>query len=153
MRTDRMRRSRQGPAPAVGLAAVALSVCLAGCSQSAATHQPYKPAKVGPATAAGVKPVTFTAEGARRIGLATSAVSNASGSLVVDHAALIYDSAGGLWVYTIPEPLTYLRTPVKVSTVDQHRAFLADGPVVGTSVVTTGAAQIYGEELGISGKH
>ena len=106
MRTDRMRRSRQGPAPAVGLAAVALSVCLAGCSQSAATHQPYKPAKVGPATAAGVKPVTFTAEGARRIGLATSAVSNASGSLVVDHAALIYDSAGGLWVYTIPEPLT-----------------------------------------------
>ena len=133
----RIHPSRRRLASA-GLTAVALSACLAGCSQT---------------TAAGVKPVTFTAEGARRIGLATSAVSNASGSLVVDHAALIYDSAGGLWVYTIPEPLTYLRTPVKVSTVDQHRAFLADGPVVGTSVVTTGAAQIYGEELGISGKH
>jgi hypothetical protein len=153
MRTHRLQRSRQGLPPAAGLAAVALSVCLAGCSQSTATHQPYKPAKVGPATAAGVKPVTFTAEGARRIGLATSAVSNANGSLVVDYTALIYDSAGGSWVYTIPEPLTYLRTPVKVSTVDQHRAFLADGPAVGTSVVTTGAAQVYGEELGISGKH
>jgi hypothetical protein len=100
-----------------------------------------------------VKPVTFTAEGARRIGLATSTVFNASGSLVVDYTALIYDSAGGSWVYTIPEPLTYVRTPVKVSTVDQHRAFLASGPVVGTTVVTTGAAQLYGEELGISGKH
>jgi hypothetical protein len=153
MRTHRLQRSRQGLASAAGLAAVTLSVCLAGCSESTATHQPYKPAKVGPATAAGVKPVTFTAEGARRIGLATSAVANANGSLVVDYTALIYDSAGGSWVYTIPEPLTYVRTPVKVSTVDQHRAFLADGPVVGTPVVTTGAAQLYGEELGISGKH
>jgi hypothetical protein len=153
MRTHRLQRSRQGLASAAGLAAVTLSVCLAGCSESTATHQPYKPAKVGPATAAGVKPVTFTAEGARRIGLATSAVANASGSLVVDYTALIYDSAGGSWVYTIPEPLTYLRTSVKISTVDRNRAFLADGPVVGTPVVTTGAAQLYGEELGISGKH
>jgi hypothetical protein len=153
MRTHHRQRSRRGLAPAAGLATVALSVCLAGCSQSAATHQPYKPAKVGPATAAGVKPVTFTAEGARRIGLATSAVTNANGSLVVDYTALIYDSAGGSWVYTIPEPLTYLRTAVKVSTVEQHRAFLAAGPLVGTPVVTTGAAQIFGEELGISGKH
>jgi hypothetical protein len=146
-------RSRYGLASAAGLAAVALSVSLAGCSQTAATHQPYKPAKVGPATASGVKPVTFTAEGARRIGLATSAVFNANGSLVVDHAALIYDSSGGSWIYTIPEPLTYLRTPVKITHVDQDRVFLADGPVAGTPVVTVGAAQVYGEELGISGKH
>jgi hypothetical protein len=133
--------------------AVAVSACLTGCSQTTATHTPYKPAKVGPATAAGVKPVTFTAEGARRIGLATSAISGAGGSLVVDYTALIYDSAGGSWVYTIPEPLTYLRTPVKISTIDENRAFLANGPVAGTPVVTTGAAQVYGEELGISGKH
>ena len=151
MRTQR-RRSRQRLA-SVGLTAVAVSACLTGCSHTTATHTPYKPAKVGPATAAGVKPVTFTAEGARRIGLATSAISGADGRLVVDYTALIYDSAGGSWVYTIPEPLTYLRTPVKISTIDENRAFLANGPVVGTPVVTTGAAQVYGEELGISGKH
>jgi hypothetical protein len=148
----RIHPSRRRLASA-GLTAVALSACLAGCSQTTAAHQPYKPAKVGPATAAGVKPVTFTAEGARRIGLATSAISGLNGRLVVDYTALIYDSAGGSWVYTIPEPLTYLRTPVKISTVDENRAFLAAGPVVGTAVVTTGAAQVYGEELGISGKH
>jgi len=152
MTTHRQRVTRGRAAPA-GLTAMALSVCLAGCSGAPATHESYKPAKVGAATAAGVKPVTFTAEGARRIGLQTSAVSDAGGRLAVDYAALVYDSKGGAWVYAVAEPLTYLRAAVKVSTVDQHRAFLADGPVVGTPVVTTGAAQIYGEELGISGKH
>ena len=132
MRTQR-RRSRQRLASA-GLTAVALSVCLAGCSHTTATHAPYKPAKVGAATAAGVKPVTFTAEGARRIGLATSAISGAGGRLVVDYTALIYDSAGGSWVYTVPEPLTYLRAPVKISRRSNRAAsFLADGPVVGTA--------------------
>jgi hypothetical protein len=140
-------------ASAVGLPALALAFCLAGCSPTAATHVPYKPAKVGSATAAGVKPVTFTAEGARRIGLETSAISEADGRLVVDHAALIYDSSGRSWVYAVSEPLTYLRAAVKITETDQGRVFLAEGPVVGTAVVTVGAAQLYGEELGISGKH
>ena len=149
--TTRRPRSRRGLA-SVGLAA-ALSMSLAGCSQTEATHKPYQPAKVGAATAAGVKPVTFTAEGARRIGLETSPVSVAGGRLVVDDAALIYDSAGGSWVYAVAEPLTYLRAAVKVTETDRGRVFLAEGPVVGTPVVTVGAAELYGEELGISGKH
>ena len=147
------QRSRWRLAPAAGFTVVALLVCLAGCSDDSATHVPYKPAKVGAATGAGVKPVTFTDEGARRIGLKTSAVSDADGRLVVDYAALIYDSAGGSWVYAVSEPLTYLRAPVTVADVDQGRVFLTEGPVVGTSVVTVGAAQLFGEELGISGKH
>lgn len=146
-------RSRPGLASAGGIVAVALSVCLAGCSQTTATQESYRPAKVGPATAAGVKPVTFTAEGARRIALETSLVSEADGRLVVDYAALIYDSSGGSWVYTVPEPLMYVRARVKVSEVDLARVWLSDGPVVGTTVVTVGAGQVYGEELGISGKH
>ena len=97
--------------------------------------------------------MTFTAEGARRIGLETSAVSEAKGRLVVEHDALIYDSKGGSWVYAVTEPLTYVRAAVKVAETDEGRVFLAKGPVVGTSVVTVGAAQLYGEELGISGKH
>jgi len=145
-------RSRRRLA-SVGLAAAAVAMCLAGCSQTAATHEPYKPAKVGAATAAGVKPVTFTAEGARRIGLQTRLVSEANGRLVVDDAALIYDSAGGSWVYAVAEPLTYLRAAVKIAEADQGRVFLAEGPGVGTPVVTVGAAELYGEELGISGKH
>ncbi len=146
--------SRRRLAAAGGLlTAVALSFCLAGCGQTAATHVPYKPAKVGAATAAGVKPVTFTAEGARRIGLETSTIAEAEGRLVVDYAALIYDSKGGSWVYAVSEPLTYLRAAVRVTHTDQALVFLADGPAVGTAVVTVGAAQLYGEELGISGKH
>jgi hypothetical protein len=49
--------------------------------------------------------------------------------------------------------LTYLRAAVRVTHTDQALVFLADGPAVGTAVVTVGAAQLYGEELGISGKH
>ncbi len=117
------------------------------------TREPYEPAKVGTATEAGVKPVMFTAEAARRIGLETSAVTDVDRRLVVDHAALIYDSAGGVWVYVVTEPLTYLRSPVEVSEVHRGRALLVEGPAVGTPVVTVGATQLFGEELGISGKH
>ncbi len=80
-------------------------------------------------------------------------MAEADGRLVVDHAALIYDSTGGAWVYAVPKSLTYLRAEVTVAAADQGRVFLTAGPVVGTAVVTVGAAQVYGEELGISGKH
>ena len=90
--------SRRRLAAAGGLlTAVALSFCLAGCGQTAATHVPYKPAKVGAATAAGVKPVTFTAEGARRIGLerAPSLMPKAGWSLTTRRSSMTAREARG----------------------------------------------------------
>jgi hypothetical protein len=137
-----------------GLAVVVvLSAALAGCSVETTTAHPYKPASVGAATADGVKPVTFTDEGARRIGLTTSTVTTVGGRTIVDYAALIYDSKGASWVYTVADPLTFLRVKVEVAEVERAQVYLVAGPLPGTSVVTVGSAQLYGEELGISGKH
>lgn len=138
---------------AVGLAALTASTLLGGCSSVPPPHEPYEPASVGAATADGVKPVTLTEEGARRVGLATSSVTTVGSRSAVDYAALIYDSSGATWVYTAPEPLTFLRFQVEVAEVEQNRVVLTAGPPLGSAVVTVGAAELYGEELGISGKH
>ncbi len=47
-----------------------------------------------------LKRVTFTAEGAERIGLETAEVGRSGGHKVVPYAALIYDPEGETYVYT-----------------------------------------------------
>jgi hypothetical protein len=72
-----------------------------------------------------------------------------SGTLhkVVPHSSLIYGAHGEIWVYTSPEPLTYIRHPVSVDYVQDDLAVLSDGPPAGTDVVTVGVAEVYGTEF------
>jgi hypothetical protein len=100
-----------------------------------------------------VKLVTFTAEGADRLELQTTTARKVSGQTVIDYAALIYDGQGVTWVYTAPEPLTFMRAQVVVDRIVGNDAYLRSGIPVGTRVVTVGAAEVYGSELGIAGKH
>ena len=97
--------------------------------------------------------VTFTAEGARRTGVESARVQRDSGRTVVPYESLIYDGEGKTYVYTSPKPLNYLRTEVKVDRIDAGRVFLTRGPSVGSTVVTTGTAEVYGAELDIAGSH
>ena len=53
------------------------------------------------------------------------------------------------FTYTNPEPLLFIRAPIKIDYIDGDVAVLDDGPEVGTAVVTVGAAQLYGVEFGI----
>ena len=136
------------------LLAVALSVSLTACSDDdAETPHAYEPASLGPADPAGVKQVTFTADAARRVGLQTAPVAANGNGVLVHYAALIYDEQGSPWVYEVPQPLTYKRTKVTVAWIEDHRVLLAAGPRPGTLVVTQGAAEVYGAELGMAGNH
>jgi len=139
-----------------GLVTAVAGLSLAGCrevvTESSAT---YEPAKVEPAKggAEGLVRVAFTAEGARRVGLETAVVRRDGRRLVVPHASLIYSPEGRTFVFTSPEPLTFVRAPVTVAAIDGDRAELSDGPPPGTAVVTAGAAQVYGAEQDIAGGH
>jgi hypothetical protein len=61
----------------------------------------------------------------------------------------MYDIGGGTWVYTVPRPLTFLRHSVVVETITGDKAYLREGPPLGTSVVTVGVAELYGTEKGL----
>jgi hypothetical protein len=94
---------------------------------------------------------------------------------VVPYSAIVYDTKGGAWVYTNPEPLVYVRHAVTVSFFEvektkltsndiyattsiedflvayggRGRAVLLEGPPVGTQVVAVGAMELFGAETGI----
>jgi hypothetical protein len=139
----------------IGLAAVAASFALAGCNEiEPAPTSSYHPAELSSPDTQGVREVTFTDDAARRVGLQTSRVTASGADLVIPYAALIYDKQGKPWVYTVREPLTYLRVSVAVKgEVDEDEMALSAGPPAGTEVVTRGATEVYGAELGMDGNH
>jgi hypothetical protein len=65
----------------------------------------------------------------------------------------MYEPDGKTFVYTVVAPRTYLRQDVQVDRIDGGRALLDEGPPAGTTVVTVGAAEVYGAELEIAGSH
>ena len=71
------------------------------------------------------------------------------GGTVIPHASLVYDHNGATWAYTNPEPLVFLRQRISIAYVEGEDAVLSDGPAAGTTVVTTGAAELYGLETGV----
>jgi hypothetical protein len=68
---------------------------------------------------------------------------------VVPYAAILYDASGNTWAYTAPEPLRFVRQPIKIDFIDGEKAVLLDGPPAGTPVVTVGAALLLGVEIGV----
>jgi hypothetical protein len=68
---------------------------------------------------------------------------------VIPYRAVLYDLSGESWIYTNPEPLVFVRAPVEIDYVEADLVVLANGPPIGTTVVTTGAAELYGAEFGV----
>jgi hypothetical protein len=65
----------------------------------------------------------------------------------VPYSAVYYDGKGAAWVYVKTKPLTYERQRVGVDRVVGDMAVLAEGPPVGTPIVTVGASLLYGTEI------
>jgi len=128
---------------------------LAGCKEVAEeSASGYEPAKVqGIKGRDDVKLVTLTAEGARRVGLQTAAVGRSGARRVVPYAAVIYDAEGKTYVYRSTAQRSFVRDEVKVDRIVRDRALLSRGPAPGATVVTTGAAEVYGTELDVAGSH
>lgn len=65
---------------------------------------------------------------------------------VVPYSAVIYDNQGNSWVYANPEPRVFVRQPVTIEYIEKDLAVVTEGPPLGTAVVTTGAAELWGVE-------
>jgi hypothetical protein len=135
--------------------ALAATASMTGCAEiEAPMAEPYEPAHLESTGPDKPKKVILTEEAQRRIQLQTTVVKPHGADVSVDQAALIYDQKGKTWVFTVVEPLTYVRTAVKIEKVDDNNlAVLRSGPPAGTEVVTVGAIELWGTELEVAGKH
>jgi len=68
---------------------------------------------------------------------------------VVPWSAVVFDINGGSWVYEVTEPNVFARRRVEVERVDEGHAVLHRGPTVGTQVVASAVAELYGTEFGV----
>ena len=140
---------RRSPLALAGLVSMAAAIALGSCTEvETESATGYEPAALEPVKGSeDLQKVTFTEEGARRVGLETGEVSRNGKRLVAPYAALLYDPEGKTYVYTNPKPLEYLRAPVEVDRIEGDRVLLTDGPPAGTKVVTVGVTEVYGTEL------
>lgn len=135
----------------VSLAVVGL--ILGGCNQASPSTAAEEAIHIEEQDS-GLKQLTLSEKAAERLGVETAEVAAGSGSaLTVPYAAVIYDAQGVTWSYVNTAPLVYLREEIKVERINGDTAILSAGPAAGTPVVTIGAAELYGAEIGVGGGH
>jgi hypothetical protein len=129
---------------------------LIGALASACASAPATPATTPLAkleNVNGIDRVVLVPKAVERIGIVTAPVGTvATGGgqrAVIPYSALIYDTKGAAFVYTNPAPLTFVRHSLRVEAIQGDRVILAEGPPAGVSVVTVGATQLLGIELGV----
>lgn len=109
-----------------------------------------RPATVEAISGSPLKKITLTQKAAQRLDIQTALVSqDAAGKKIVPYSAVVYDTSGTTWVYTNPQPLTFIRHSIAVELIKGAEAVLKDGPAVGTVVVTVGVPELYGAEKGV----
>jgi hypothetical protein len=159
---------RRGKWMAAALLTVGLGV--AGCSGASSTTEAShgQPAKAEAIAGKEVMKVTLTERAAQRVGIKTVTIGAApsaalagqgagqggaaSSATVVPYSAVLYAPDGETFVYTVTQPLTYVREKVVVATVGGARgdeAVLTVGPPAGTEIVSVGLIELYGVEQGV----
>ena len=144
----------------VVLLAAVLSLAAKAAGKSLGKDSGVRPSRLEAIPGTDIKRVVFTARAAERTGVEIDSVKvlqvppkrRASGRVtrkVVPYGSVIYTVEGRTWVYTSPANLTFVRHEITIAYIDGDIAVLVDGPPVGTLVVTTGAAAVYGCELGL----
>ena len=128
---------------------------LAACGRAAHTDHHEAPAKVEKVDGSEIKRVTLTAKAVERLDLRTVEIREEKVARsdtprrVVPYSALIYDAQGATWVYTSPQPMTFVRHKVEVDYIEGVNAVLSDGPAAGTLVASVGVAELYGTEFAV----
>ena len=127
---------------------------LSACGRrSDKTESENEPVKVEPVAGTQVSSVTLTEEAAKRLDIQQVLVRDAQvrGTLrrVIPYAAVLYDPDGATWAFTNPEPLLFVHQAIKVDYIEGGLAVLLEGPPSGTAVVTVGAAELFGAEIGV----
>jgi hypothetical protein len=119
---------------------------LAACGPKTTSVEKVEPSKLEPIDGTDLSRVILTEKAAERIGVETVQASG----LEVPYAAVIWDTEGNTWIYTNPEPLTFVRAPIVIDHIEGDTAFLAEELDSAITVVTVGVAEIYGTETGVS---
>lgn len=125
------------------LAGLLLSACGAPVPL---TGEKIAPSKLEPIEGAELSRVILTEKAAERLGIQTVVASGNE----VPYAAVIYDVEGNTWVYTNPEPLTFVRAPIVIDYIEGDTAVLSESLASEFNVVTVGVAELYGTETGVS---
>jgi hypothetical protein len=133
-----------------------IALQLAGCGKSPGYHkvEPFSLKKEN-----GINKVTFTEKAMERAAVKTAPLQegkidgteNAGPRPFVPYSALMYVPTGETFIYTSPAPRTFVRQPVNVDYIANDVVVLKDGPPKGTQIVTVGAAEIFGAEVGNGG--
>jgi len=147
------RRSRFPRLLATGLALVASGLVFSACNEVPGNLVESQPYELEPIKGTDIQRVKLADEIAANLDLQTAVVRGNGEGKVVPHSALIYNPDGEVFVYTKPEPRTYVRAAVKVRRVVGDRAELSDGPPSGTEVVTVGPAELLATEYEIGNQH
>jgi hypothetical protein len=142
---------RRGRSIALALTLGFVSLPLAACTQVGEYESTYSPTTVKPIEGRDddVQRVTFTADAARRADLKTATVQASGRRKSIPYAALIYNEEGATYTYVSPKPLVFVREPIDVDHIAGDRVVLRHGPPTGTTVVTTGAPEVYSAEFGV----
>jgi hypothetical protein len=119
---------------------------LAACGPKEATTEKISPSKLEPIEGTDLSKVILTEKAAERIGIKTVSASGSE----VPYAAVIYDIEGNTWIYTNPEPLTFVREQIVVDHIEGDMVVLAESLPSDLNVVTVGVAELWGTETGVS---
>jgi hypothetical protein len=147
----------------IAVLAVGAAACSAGASDAEETTGDA--VQLEPVQGSDVSKVILSPQAVQRLGIRTDQIRDvrlagrrlaggaAAGPVttrkVVPYPAVLYDENGDTWAFTIPEPLTFVRQRIDVDYITGGMAVLLDGPPAGTRVVTVGAIELLGAELGV----
>ena len=129
------------------IAFISGGLMLTACQNHSNDHHVEHPAEVEHIDGSEISKVTLTEKAIERLALKTDKVTEQGSKKAVPYSALIYDPMGQTWVYTSPQPRTFVREQVTVERIDGDTAFLSDGPPSGTVVASVGVAVLYGTEF------
>ena len=142
--------TRRWSAALLAVAVLGLPACSSVSTDAESAGLVGQPAKVRPVGESGLSEVTLTARAMERLGLRTVVGEPVSSSrMTVPYSAVLYDANGVTWAFVRSAPRTFVRQRIDVVRIDGNRAVLSGGPNVDTEVVSVGAAELYGAELGV----
>ncbi|GEM_PF-3263655 len=131
-----------------------VALITAGVQFSACQQKSEAPAQIVPTTRGeyagpAIHRVRLTAKRAEELGIKTVPVreEKISGKLckVIPAVAVVHDQQGNAWAFKSPDSLVFIRERISVDAIAGDLALLADGPSVGTAIVTTGATQLFND--------
>ena len=135
---------------------VLTAIIFFGCQSQDSKHHTIHPAEIEKIEGSELCRVILTEKAMERLGIEISEVrqeivehSRPELRNTVPYSAIIYDPRGQSWVYSNPEPRTFIRHKITVDFIVDNLVVLNDGPPVGAQVVSVGVAELYGTEFGI----